>query len=40
MVGKSSVSLLEDLYTFAKVLVGAGRFPSVSAVLQQGLELV
>ena len=40
MVVKSSVSLREDQHAFAKALVGAGRFPSVSAVLQQGLELL
>ena len=40
MVVKSSVSLREDQYAFAKALVDAGRFPSVSAVLQQGLDLL
>ena len=40
MVVKSSVSLREDQHAFAKALVGAGRFPSVSAVLQQGLGLL
>ena len=40
MVIKSSVSLREDQHAFAKTLVGAGRFPSVSAVLQQGLDLL
>lgn len=40
VVIKSSVSLREDQHAFAKALVGAGRFPSVSAVLQQGLELL
>ena len=40
MIVKSSVSLREDQHAFAKALVGAGRFPSVSAVLQQGLELL
>ena len=40
MVIKSSVSLREDQHAFAKALVVAGRFPSVSAVLQQGLELL
>ena len=40
MVIKSSVSLREDQHAFAKALVGAGRFPSVSAVLQQGLDLL
>lgn len=40
VVIKSSVSLREDQHAFAKALVGAGRFPSLSAVLQQGLELL
>ena len=40
MVIKSSVSLREDQHAFAKALVGSGRFPSVSAVLQQGLDLL
>ena len=35
MVVKSSVSLREDQHAFAKALVDAGRFSSVSAVLQQ-----
>ena len=37
VVIKSSVSLREDQHAFAKALVDAGRFSSVSAVLQQGL---
>lgn len=40
MVVKSSVSIREDQHAFAKALVSAGRFPSLSAVLQQGLELL
>jgi len=40
VVIKSSVSLREDQHAFAKALVDAGRFPSVSAVLQQGLDLL
>ena len=40
MVVKSSVSLRDDQHAFAKALVVAGRFPSVSAVLQQGLDLL
>ena len=40
LVVKSSVSLREDQHAFAKALVDAGRFPSVSAVLQQGLVLL
>ena len=40
MTVKSSVSLTDDQHSFAKTLVDAGRFPSVSAVLQQGVELL
>ena len=40
VVVKSSVSLREDQHAFAKALVDAGRFSSVSAVLQQGLDLL
>ncbi len=40
MVVKSSVSLREDQHAYAKALVDAGRFSSVSAVLQQGLDLL
>jgi len=40
VVIKSSVSLRDDQHAFAKALVDAGRFPSVSAVLQQGLDLL
>jgi antitoxin ParD1/3/4 len=40
VVIKSSVSLREDQHAFAKALVKAGRFPSVSAVLQRGLDLL
>ena len=40
VVVKSSVSLREDQHAFAKALVEAGRFSSVSAVLQQGLDLL
>jgi antitoxin ParD1/3/4 len=37
---KSSISLTDDQHSFAKTLVDSGRFPSVSAVLQQGIELL
>lgn len=37
---KSSISLTDDQHSFAKALVDSGRFPSVSAVLQQGVELL
>ena len=40
MTVKSSISLTDDQHAFAKVLVDSGRFPSVSAVLQQGIELL
>ena len=37
---KSSISLRDDQHTFAKALVEAGRFPSVSAVVQHSLDLL
>jgi antitoxin ParD1/3/4 len=37
---KSSISLTNDQHSFAKTLVESGRFSSVSAVLQQGIELL
>jgi antitoxin ParD1/3/4 len=40
MTVKSSISLRDDLHAFARTLVEAGRFPSVSAVVQQGLDLL
>ena len=40
MTVKSSISLTDDQHSFAKTLVESGRFPSVSAVLQQGIELL
>ena len=36
----SSVFLREDQHAFAKALVDAGRFSTVSALLQQGLVLL
>jgi antitoxin ParD1/3/4 len=40
MTMKSSISLADEQHAFAKTLVDAGRFPSMSAVLQQGVELL
>ncbi len=40
MTVKSSISLTDDQHSFARTLVDSGRFPSVSAVLQQGIELL
>ncbi len=37
---KSSISLGDEQHAFAKTLVEAGRFPSMSAVLQRGIELL
>jgi len=37
---KSSISLTDEQHAFARTLVQAGRFPSVSAVPQQGVELL
>ena len=40
MTMKASISLTDAQEAFARDLVAAGRFPSLSAVLQQGLELL
>lgn len=40
MAVKSSISLTDEQHSFAKTLVDSGRFPSVSAVMQQGIELL
>ncbi len=40
MTVKSSISLTDDQHAFARMLVESGRFPSVSAVLQQGVALL
>jgi antitoxin ParD1/3/4 len=37
---KSSVSLTKEQAAFARAMVEAGRYASVSAVIQQGLELL
>ena len=37
---KSSVSLTDEQYAFARALVEAGRYSSLSAVLQQGVDLL
>lgn len=38
MTAKTSISLTDQQYAFARAQVEAGRFSSVSAVLQQALE--
>ncbi|UUP18830.1 type II toxin-antitoxin system ParD family antitoxin [Nitratireductor thuwali] len=40
MTVKSSISLTDRQDAFVRSLVEEGRYPSVSAVLQQGLELL
>lgn len=40
MTVKSSISLTDEQHAFARALVEAGRYPSLSAVLQQGVELL
>ena len=40
MTVKSSISLTDEQHAFAKALVDAGRYASVSAVIQQGIHLL
>ena len=37
---KSSISLTDEQHAFARALVETGRYPSLSAVLQQGVDLL
>lgn len=40
MTFKSSVSLTDEQHAFARALVETGRYSSLSAVVQQGLDLL
>ncbi len=40
MTAKASISLTDAQETFARELVAKGRYPSLSAVLQHGLEML
>lgn len=40
MTVKSSISLTDSQDAFARALVAEGRYPSLSAVLQHGLEML
>jgi len=40
MTVKSSISLTDEQHAFARELVSTGRYPSVSAVVAQGIELL
>lgn len=40
MTVKSSISLTDEQHAFAKELVDTGRYATLSAVLQQGVDLL
>jgi len=40
MTAKTSISLTDEQDAYARALVAQGRYPSVSAVLQRGLEML
>ena len=40
MAVKTSISLTEEQHAFAKALVEAGRYPNLSAVLRQAVNLL
>jgi len=40
MTAKTSISLTDDQETYARSLVESGQYPSLSAVLQRGLEML
>ena len=40
MTVKSSISLTDEQYAFARALVDGGRYTSLSAVLQRGVDLL
>lgn len=40
MTAKTSVSLTDQQHAFARTLVDRGEYPSLSAVLQRGLEML
>jgi antitoxin ParD1/3/4 len=40
MTAKTSISLTDDQQAYARALVESGRYPSLSAVLQRGLEML
>jgi antitoxin ParD1/3/4 len=40
MTAKTSISLTDDQEAYARSLVESGQFPSLSAVLQRGLEML
>jgi antitoxin ParD1/3/4 len=40
MTAKTSISLTDDQAAYARALVESGQYPSLSAVLQRGLEML
>ncbi len=40
MTAKTSISLTDDQEAYARSLVESGQFPSLSAVLQRGLDML
>jgi antitoxin ParD1/3/4 len=40
MTAKTSISLTDEQEAFARALVESGQYPSLSAVLQRGLEML
>ena len=40
MTVKTSISLTDDQESYARRLIEAGQYPSLSAVLQRGLEML
>ena len=40
MTAKASISLTDDQDAYARSLVESGQYPSLSAVLQRGLEML
>jgi antitoxin ParD1/3/4 len=40
MTAKTSISLTDDQQAYARALVESGQYPSLSAVLQRGLEML
>lgn len=40
MTVKTSISLTDDQEAYARSLVEAGKYPSLSAILQRGLEML
>jgi antitoxin ParD1/3/4 len=40
MTAKASISLTDEQDAYARSLVESGRYPSLSAVLQRGLEML